>query len=66
MVAALCEEVREPAREVPRAMCEFESRMPYPAGSPQKQDAELVVLSCVAAFITGVVYLVSSPSDYSL
>ena len=38
MVAALCEEVKEPERAVPRAM----------------------VLSVVAAAITGVVYLVST------
>ena len=42
MVAALCEEVKEPERAVPRAM----------------------VLSVVAAAITGVVYLVSvAPCD---
>lgn len=49
MVAALCEEVKEPAREVPRAMGKYQAT----------RTALIVVLSVLAAAITGIVYLVS-------
>jgi hypothetical protein len=53
MVAALCEEVKDPARSVPRAMgeCTFQSVTPF--------HLTIEVLSVAAAAVTGLVYLVS-------
>ena len=58
MVAALCEEVRDPVREVPKAMGKSCKR--WTAWIRSLNSTENSVLSVVAAAITGIVYLVSN------
>lgn len=68
MVAALCEEVKDPGRSVPKAMGECASdHSGDPPWSSIQSSAFMIklksVLSVAAAAVTGVVYLVSSDTQ---
>jgi hypothetical protein len=52
MVASLCEEVKQPEKSVPKAMGEH-------TASSDWTWADTLVLSVLAAAITGIAYLVS-------